>query len=152
MSTGAKLSNGLGAATDQYGFTPVPGVTNAIQVAAEWGSSYIRLADGTILVTGQNNYGQLGLGDTLTRTTFTVLPGSVGSKALVLGDRNAFMQAANGYWYAAGNNWYGKLGLGDFVARNNFTLIPGLGLGNMLYANFFATFARDGGNNWMVAR
>jgi len=79
---------------------------------------------------GQNNHGQLGLGDTTNRfeaTEVTAL-GNVGVTNLELGTADsACAQTRTGTVLCWGKNDYGQLGLGDTTERHTPTLVPALG-------------------------
>ena len=63
---------GLGNYDQQNSFEQVTGVTDVVSIAAARGAhSLAAQADGTLLVTGLNGDGQLGLGDTTPRNVFT---------------------------------------------------------------------------------
>ena len=93
----------------------VPDVNGVIAVAAGFGHSLVLRRDGTIMASGKNNAGQLGLGDTERRNTFTDVPnlwgvvdidgGSVHSIAVtVLGDVFTW-----GYGWAMGQGGRGLI-------------------------------------------
>ena len=56
--------------------TAVPGMNEVVAVAAGSSHSFALSRDGTVMVCGYNNSGQLGLGDTDDRDTFTVVTGA----------------------------------------------------------------------------
>ena len=71
---------GLGDTTDRSAPNQVPGITTATEVltfGARYGSTMIKLADGTIRTFGYNGYGQLGNGNT-TNQSSPVNPGLSG--------------------------------------------------------------------------
>ena len=73
---------------------------------------------------GNNERGQLGLGDTTNRNTFTAVPalpdGKV-AKQVVAGSCHTMILAEDGTVFACGENTYGQLGLGDTTHRITFT-------------------------------
>ncbi len=76
---------------------------------------------------GRNDYGELGLGDTIERwtpTKITALPGA--GTAIAAGDRHSLVVLENGEVYAFGWNDDGWLGLGDTIERWTPTRIPAL--------------------------
>ena len=80
--------------------------------------------DGTIWTTGQNNYGQLGLGDTTNRTTFTqiLLSSEDGIKAkyVNMGEFVGIILGKDGKLYVSGVNNYGQLSQGNTTNSNKF--------------------------------
>jgi len=81
--------------------------------------------NGTVWVTGDNQYGQLGLGDYDNRNTFTSITG-LGSITELGAYYNSSFVRSGGQLYSCGNNYYGQLGLGDNDNRNTFTSVTGL--------------------------
>ena len=78
--------------------------------------------DGTLWGCGQNNYGQLGLGDNNNRNIFTqVTTNDV--KSVYCGDSHTFILENDGTLWGCGRNNEGQLGLGDTANRNTFTQI-----------------------------
>ena len=91
--------------------------------------------DGTILVCGNNDSGELGIGDQTDRHTPTQVPNVKGAKKVlaVRGRYNskgnyhgysAFISAENKL-YAAGRNVEGQLGVGDYTDKSTFTKCVG---------------------------
>ena len=78
---------------------------------------------------GNNEEGQLGLGDATQRNTFTAVPalpdGKV-AKQVIAGWSHTMILAEDGTVFACGWNNYGQLGLGDTTDRTIFTAVPGL--------------------------
>jgi alpha-tubulin suppressor-like RCC1 family protein len=112
---------GLGNYTNRNTFAQVPGI-KADDIILSHGtntsSSYI--IDGTTLYsTGDNNVGQLGLGDTTRRNTFTVVPGVSAKTLSVSGHRSASVVClqTDGTVKVWGHNDRGQLGLGDTTNR-----------------------------------
>ena len=78
--------------------------------------------DGTLWGCGQNNYGQLGLGDNNNRNIFTqVTTNDV--KSVYCGDSHTFILENDGTLWGCGRNNEGQLGLGDTTNRTTFTEI-----------------------------
>ena len=76
------------------------------------------LQDGTVKACGQNNYGQLGLGDTDNRT-FPVDLSIEGVRRIACGNSHTMFIMQDGTVKACGNNSYGQLGLGDTNNRTS---------------------------------
>ncbi|KPI51732.1 RCC1 domain-containing protein [Clostridioides difficile] len=80
--------------------------------------------DGTVYATGNNNYGQLGLGDTIDKNKFTQINLDNIKKISTSIDGNTTFAIKNdGTLYSTGLNTKGQLGLGDIVNRNTFTKV-----------------------------
>ncbi len=81
--------------------------------------------DGTLWSTGSNNYGQLGLGDTVDRDVLTstgltdVLAVSAGAYSSTAASSLALK--SDGSVWSTGSNGFGQLGIGSTVNKNTFT-------------------------------
>ena len=86
--------------------------------------SLILKNDGTLWGSGQNAYGQLGLGDATDRKIFTQVTTNVDDvKSIYCGRNHTFMLKNDGTLWGCGRNDYGQLGLGDTNYRNIFTQV-----------------------------
>ena len=116
---------GLGDTTNRYTFTQV--TTNADDVKSVYcnGShTFILKNDGTLWGCGQNNYGQLGLGDTNHRYTFVqVTTNTDNIKEIYCGENYTFILKNDGTLWSTGYNGFGELGLGDTTNRYTFTQV-----------------------------
>ena len=75
-------------------------------------NSLILKNDGTLWGTGDNQYGQLGLGDTTNRNTFTQITTNTDNvKSVYCGGSHAFILKNDGTLWGCGRNDYGQLGL-----------------------------------------
>jgi alpha-tubulin suppressor-like RCC1 family protein len=83
-------------------------------------TSFIIKQDGSVLGTGYNGNGELGLGNTNEYTTFTALPVS-DVRSLDAGIRSSFLIKNDGSLWATGQNYYGNLGTGDKIDKTSFT-------------------------------
>ena len=81
--------------------------------------------NGTVWVTGDNQYGQLGLGDYTDRNTFTSITGLGSITELGAYGDSSFVRSG-GQLYSCGRNDQGQLGLGNYTNSNTFTSITGL--------------------------
>ena len=80
----------------------------------------------TILVTGRNNKGQLGLGhtnDPVKTWSELAVPGRV--QEVVFGELHGMILLEAGTVYTSGRNNEGQLGLGDTNDRSSFTQVGG---------------------------
>ena len=77
---------------------------------------YALLSDGTVLAWGNNFYGQLGDGTTVSRSIPQAVPGMSHVQALVVGETSsAYALLSDGTVLVWGNNSYGQLGDGQRV-------------------------------------
>ena len=90
----------------------------------------VKLTNGEYWASGNNNQGQLGLGNTVQQNSFFQLvtpdPGSSPiTNVWILGSTYGamFIKTANNKLWAAGYNGYGQLGLGNTTSPNVFTEI-----------------------------
>jgi alpha-tubulin suppressor-like RCC1 family protein len=91
-------------------------------ISATGFSSFILTNEGRVYAAGDNEYGQLGLGDNNGYKTFTEVA-YLNNKSItaISGDnRHSLALSSEGRVYATGDNQYGQLGLGDNVNRNVF--------------------------------
>ncbi len=83
---------------------------------------------GDVYATGDNTFGQLGLGDYVSREFPTKIPTISNAKAIAAGSHYSLVLLNDGTVMSFGNNTSGQLGLGDSTDRNVPTLISGLSL------------------------
>jgi alpha-tubulin suppressor-like RCC1 family protein len=124
----------------------VPGVTNAVAVAAGFAHSLALLADGRVLAWGDNQSGQLGVGDFADRSSATQVSGITSARAIFAGAFHSGAVLADGTVRLWGNNADGQLGLGDKADRNTPAAVAALAGSNItqLSGGQFHTLARDG--------
>ncbi|AYV82779.1 MAG: chromosome condensation regulator [Hyperionvirus sp.] len=86
----------------------------------------IRLADGTLMSCGSNNFGQLGHGDNISRNVFAEIKG-IGKKIVEVtcGAHHTIIRLIDGTLMGCGTNYYGQLGLGR-MERNSFEEIKNI--------------------------
>ena len=86
--------------------------------------SLILKNDDTLLGCGNNNYGQLGLGDGANRYTFTEITTNADDvKSVCCGYNHTVILKNDGTLCVCGYNGYGELGLGDGGNRYTFTQV-----------------------------
>ena len=86
--------------------------------------TFILKNDGTLWSCGENDYGQLGLGDKTSKTTFTKITTNTDDiKSVCCGFYQTFILKNDGTLWGCGRNNYGQLGLGDGYERTTFTEI-----------------------------
>ena len=86
--------------------------------------SLILKNDGTLWGCGNNNYGELGLGDTTNRSAFTqITTNTDGIKEIYCGRTYTLILENDGTLWGCGSNGFGRLGLGDTNYKTTFTEI-----------------------------
>ena len=86
--------------------------------------SLILKNDGTLWGCGNNQYGQLGLGDTTNRNTFTQITANADDiKSVYCGWNHTLILKNDGTLWGCGQNNFYELGLEDTANRNIFTQI-----------------------------
>ena len=96
-----------------------------IEIACGTYYTFILKTDGSLWCCGQNNYGQLGLGDTSSRNTFTQVTTNINNDVtqVACGDNHTIIQKKDGTLWGCGLNTYGQLGLGNNTNQTTFTRI-----------------------------
>ncbi|MDR2152005.1 MAG: hypothetical protein LBO72_04205 [Helicobacteraceae bacterium] len=124
---------GLGDAKERDVFTLVSSLEGKKIVAIAAGSFHSLALDsnGKVYAAGENNVGQLGLGDKSRRWKFTEVSALSDKKivAIAAGGSHSLALDNEGKVYASGFNEYGQLGLGDSgraTSRKAFTLVSSL--------------------------
>ncbi len=90
----------------------VPGLTGVTRFAASIFNDYAVKSDGTVWARGDNNHGQLGLGDTQPRAGFTRIPSLTGVLQVAAASSAAVAVKTDGTVWAWGDNSAGVLGAG----------------------------------------
>ena len=80
-------------------------MSDVVAVAAGNYHSFALSRDGTAMVCGRNNNGQLGLGDTDDRDTFTALAGLSGVMDIDAGEKHSIAVTVEGGLYTWGRGW-----------------------------------------------
>lgn len=113
---GDNTTSALGSAPPTSSTTP-RAVTTAIadweQVEAGWGSSCARTRSGDVWCWGQNNMGQLGVGDTTTRTTPVQVPLPAAARSISAGFSAACALLTDASLWCWGDNYEGQMGQSD---------------------------------------
>ena len=116
---------GLGDTTDRNTFTQV--TTNTDDIKEIYCGMYHTLIlknDGTLWGCGDNEYGQLGLGDDNNRYTFTQVTTNANDiKSVYCGGYHTIILKNDGTLWSTGYNGEGRLGLGDDNNRYTFTQV-----------------------------
>lgn len=77
---------------------------------------------GQAWVCGDNSYGQLGLGDSLTRKVFTQVNFTERVSQVATGDKHSVLITKKGELWSCGSNYYGQLGSDSYGSCNVFTV------------------------------
>src|SRR3989442_565678 len=119
---------GQGDNENIYKFEEIKGIPNDIvSIACGVNHTIIQRANGTLLSSGNNYYGQLGHGDNKNRNKFEEIKGLPNDIVnIACGAYHTIIQRANGTLLSCGYNYSGQLGQGDNKNRNKFEEIKGL--------------------------
>jgi alpha-tubulin suppressor-like RCC1 family protein len=121
--------NGVVGAAATVSLMPmVPVATTYRSIASGLSHSGAVRADGTVVMWGQNNFGQLGLGTTADMSYATVAPDLSNVASIACGVYNTMFLLANGEVRACGYNLFGQLGNGTTTgsAVSNITSVKGI--------------------------
>ena len=122
-------------------------------VNAGEGHMFAIKTNGTLWSWGDNNYCQLGLGDTVSRTTPTSIGIDSDWVAIRAGNFHSLACKTNGTLWVWGDNRYGQLGVGDTVLRSTPVLINTESDWAAISAGNFYTIARKtNGTLWAWGR
>ena len=143
---------GLGDNTNRNTFTQV--TTNADNVKSVYCGYYHTLIlknDGTLWGCGNNQYGQLGLGDGGNRYTFTQITTNADDiKSVYCGGYHTLILKNDGTLWGCGYNGYGNLGLGDTTNRNTFTQVTTNAddIKEICFGNYHTIMLKNNGTLW----
>ena len=93
------------------------------QIACGFNHTVVLKTDGTVWSCGNNEHGQLGLGDLIDRSIFVQVPNITNAQQISCGYYHTFIILDTNTVYSAGQNIYGQLGLGDTRTRTTFTKV-----------------------------
>lgn len=115
---------GLGDLSLRSAWTPVLDLkwARVAQVACGLGHTAVLTGEGFVLVTGANDFGQLGLGDRAQRLRFTKV-GLPPARMIATGNAHTVVLLENGSVYASGDNSRGQLGGRRDRGRDKFAPI-----------------------------
>jgi alpha-tubulin suppressor-like RCC1 family protein len=142
-----QLGLGYSSTTSPFGLNVLTALTGNWSQVACGKYHTMALSAGTtqLFAAGYNDFGQLGLGDTITRTAFTRVPGDWSQVVSRLSHTMA-QSAGTNKWFGTGYNSSGQLGLSNNVTRvSSFSAIPGNW--SQMVCGFFSTMALSAGNN-----
>ena len=127
---------GLGDNTERNTPTKIPSIKRRVAYAATFNIIAKSVSSGlynTVIIDmnnevwsfGDNDMGQLGLGDNINRNTPTKIPSFL-AKSVSCGSNHTVIIDMNNEVWSFGDNYNGQLGLGDNTERNTPTKIPGI--------------------------
>ena len=120
-------------------------------VAAGNNSTFVVAGDGSLLTSGYNYYGELGLGSRNQQSAFTKVD-SAGQniKAIATGMRHTALLKDDGTLWTSGYNFNGQLGLKDTEDRNSFTEVTDAGSEIIAVAagNYHTVILKKDGSVW----
>lgn len=141
----------FGTCIDTYEAAAVPGVTNAVAVAAGASYSMALLSNGTVMAWGANSSGQLGDGTTTQRKAAVAVKNSAGTgslgaiRSVAAGSSHSLASTDTGKVFAWGSNGSGELGDTTTTAR----LLPVAVAGTTGVSQVTAGFGHSVVNNAM---
>ena len=104
----------------------IPSLSGIVAITSGSLSSYALKNDGTMWAWGYNDYGELGLGDTLHRTSPTQITGLTGITAIEAGMQHCFVLKNDGTVRGWGYNSAGQIGNGTATNSNIPMLVNSL--------------------------
>ncbi|MHB8572165.1 MAG: RCC1 domain-containing protein [Candidatus Dormibacteria bacterium] len=117
-----QLGNGSTDGPNSYAFhatpTQVAGITTAIDAAGGSLSTYVLLADGSVVAWGYNSVGELGDGTQVAHYLPAPVPGLTGVAEVTAGNEFAVARLSDGTAQAWGYDAYAQLGRGAFSSNN----------------------------------
>ena len=145
--TGVKAKAIINVYSNRTGAITVP------IVGQGYGNTITLKEDGTVWATGKNDYGQLGIGDTINRNTSLQVKIDENTylenvKKIDVTDDTTIALTKTGEVYAWGRNYYGELGVGDKNVRSYATRVKGID-GNGYLENIIDV-ANGEGNSYAI--
>ena len=119
---------GVGDEVDKDIPTKVTAINGKVMelIISNYFSVYAILEDGSLYSWGENNSGELGVGDKIDKNTPTIvnLPGKI--KKLITSSSASHAILEDGSLYAWGKNYYGELGIGSNEDKNTPTKVTAI--------------------------
>jgi alpha-tubulin suppressor-like RCC1 family protein len=123
----------------------VPGLANVTAIAAGNDAVYAILSDGTFMSWGDNTYGQLGDGTTMSHFTPVAVSSLQGAVSVTAGDFHACVRFSNGSVKCWGRNDYGQVGDGTLQTTRDTPVTALATNTTAIAAQDFATCALGNG-------
>jgi alpha-tubulin suppressor-like RCC1 family protein len=96
------------------------------KIISGYNHTLILKSDGTVLAWGQNNYGQLGIGNTIDQLSPVIIPELTNVKQVVVGNYQTFALMEDGTVKAWGYNLTGQLGIENKLNQYSPITVPNL--------------------------
>jgi alpha-tubulin suppressor-like RCC1 family protein len=106
-----------GTSAHKYYVVQLPELKGVVSVATGRYHTLFLKNDGTVWSTGNNGYGQLGIGNYTSKTKPVQVQGLANIVGITCGERHSFAVSADGTIYAWGANEKGQLGDGTTTTR-----------------------------------
>ena len=122
-----------------------------IETTAGGANTFIVKNDGSLWVSGYNNYGELGLGHEETVRTLTQVTTNINNdvKEVSCGGVTAMLVKNDGTLWACGKNAYGSLAIPDVSETATFIQVPGIdNVKHILCGYYFALAIKNDGSLW----
>jgi alpha-tubulin suppressor-like RCC1 family protein len=121
------------------------------QMACAKNNSMVLLSDGSVWVTGNNTYGQMGNGTMQDRSGwFSVMPSGSDVVQVVAGGYHALALKADGSVWATGHNEQGQMGDGTMTNKKTWTcvLAAGTDIIQVAAGTFYSLALKSDGSVW----
>ena len=122
-----------------------------IETTAGGANTFIVKNDGSLWVSGYNNYGELGLGHEETVRTITQVTTNINNdvKEVSCGGVTAMLVKNDGTLWACGKNAYSSLAIPDVSETATFIQVPGIdNVKHILCGYYFALAIKNDGSLW----
>ena len=122
-----------------------------IETTAGGANTFIVKNDGSLWVSGYNNYGELGLGHEETVRTLTQVTTNINNdvKEVSCGAVTAMLVKNDGTLWACGKNSYSSLAIPDVSETATFIQVPGIdNVKHILCGYYFALAIKNDGSLW----
>jgi alpha-tubulin suppressor-like RCC1 family protein len=129
QNSSGQLGIALGNITNQYTLQPIPYPSDKTLKKIVCGNTHtiLLMTDNTIFLTGQNNSGQLGLGDFSNRSVMTEMTYTAGKTPTMVYSSylsvSTYVLMTDDTLYATGENNLGLLGIGNNTDQNTLQLV-----------------------------
>lgn len=117
VNANGELGDGTG--TNLFSPTPIPGLTNVVQIAGGGQHTLFLLADGTVMATGAGSLGQTGLGHNNNVYAPVQIPGLTNVIHVAAGAEHSIAVNKEGKVFTWGRNFEGQLGSGPTPNTRN---------------------------------